>query len=153
MMKLHSINDLYAGKALINKPISVGGWVRTRRDSKAGISFIQLNDGSCLNGLQIVVPNHLPNYESEILKLTTGCSLIAHGSLIESQGQGQQYEMQAEQIEIVGWIDDPEHYPIQAKHHSFEYLREVAHLRPRTNTFAALTRVRHGIAQAIHRFF
>ncbi len=133
--------------------VRVRGWVRTRRDSKAGLSFVNLSDGSCFDAIQVVAPNTLANYDGEVLHLTSGCALIADGELVASQGKGQSFELQAERIEVVGWVDDPETYPIQPKPHSPEFLREVAHLRPRTNLFGAVSRVRHSIAQAIHRFF
>jgi asparaginyl-tRNA synthetase len=134
-------------------PVTVQGWIRTRRDSKAGLSFLHLHDGSCFDAIQVVAPAGLPNYEAEVLRLTTGCAIRVTGRLAASQGQGQALELQAEAIEVVGWVDDPETYPISAKRHSFEYLREVAHLRARTNTIGAVTRVRHCLAMAIHRFF
>jgi asparaginyl-tRNA synthetase len=133
--------------------ISVRGWVRTRRDSKAGLSFIHLHDGSCFDPIQVVAPATLPNYESEIKKLTSGCSIVARGTITPSQGQGQALELQADTVEVVGWVDDPEAYPIQPKRASFEYLREVAHLRPRTNTLGAIARVRHTLSMAVHRYF
>ena len=133
--------------------VTVRGWVRTRRDSKAGLSFIHVHDGSGFDPLQIVAANTLPNYESEIKKLTTGCAVTATGVLAASQGQGQAVELQAETVTVVGWVDDPEGYPIQPKKTSFEYLREVAHLRPRTNTLGAIARVRHCLSMAIHRYF
>lgn len=129
------------------------GWVRTRRDSKAGVSFVQLNDGTAHDSLQIVAPAELGNYQDEILHLTTGCAIRATGYLMPSGGRGQSIELRASEIEVVGWVDDPDTYPVPAKRHSFEYLREVAHLRARTNTFAALTRVRHVLARAIHHYF
>ena len=132
---------------------TVKGWVRTRRDSKAGLSFITLSDGSCFDTLQIVASAELSNYAEEVQKLTTGCSIEATGELVESQGKGQSVELRADAIRVVGWVDDPDTYPVSAKRHTFEYLREVAHLRPRTNTFAAVARVRNCLAQAIHRFF
>ena len=147
------IVDALAGRVPPGSSITLKGWVRTRRDSKAGLSFIHLHDGSCFGQMQIVAPKALPNYDSEILKLTAGCSIIVHGQLVDSQGKGQDVEVQASSIQIVGWVDDPDAYPIAAKRHSFEYLREVAHLRPRTNTFGAVARVRHCLAQAIHRYF
>lgn len=131
----------------------ITGWVRTRRDSKAGISFIQVSDGSCFDPFQVIAPSDLSNYESEVLKLTTGCAVRCRGTIVESQGKGQSFEMQASEIEVVGWIDDPDTYPLQPKRHSFEYLREVAHLRPRSNTFGAIGRVRHCLSMAVHRFF
>ena len=135
------------------RPVTLRGWVRTRRDSKAGISFVHLSDGSSFHPVQVVAPNTLPNYESEVLHLTAGCSVEATGTIVASPAKGQPFEMQASAIRVLGWVDDPDSYPIQPKPHSLEFLREVAHLRPRTNVIGALTRVRHTIAQAIHRFF
>jgi len=132
--------------------IMVMGWVRTRRDSKGGFSFIEINDGSCLNNLQVIADNKLPNYQDEILKLQTGCSLRVTGMVIPSQGKGQKVELQAEEIDVMGW-SDPEIYPLQKKRHSFEFLRTIAHLRPRTNTFGAIARIRNAVSVAIHRFF
>jgi len=131
----------------------VQGWVRTRRDSKAGLSFVQVHDGSSFNPLQVVAQDTLSNYQDEILHLTAGCSVSATGTLAESQGKGQSVEMQGESIEVVGWVDDPDTYPVAAKRHTFEYLREVPHLRVRTNTIGAVARVRNTLAQAIHRYF
>ncbi len=136
----------------LGKELEVTGWVRTRRDSKAGISFVQISDGSCFDAFQVVAPAELENYESEIQKLTTGCAVRCRGEIVESQGKGQSLEMKADAIEVVGWIEDPDTYPLQPKRHSFEYLREVAHLRPRSNTFGAVGRVRHCLAMAAHRF-
>jgi asparaginyl-tRNA synthetase len=133
--------------------VTVKGWVRTRRDSKAGLSFIHVHDGSGFDPIQAVAPATLPNYETEIKRLTSGCSVIVTGMLTASQGQGQAVEIQAESVEVVGWVDDPETYPIQPKKSSFEYLREVAHLRPRTNTLGAIARVRHSLSMAVHRYF
>jgi len=147
-----SVKDALAGKASEGSTITVKGWVRTRRDSKAGISFVQINDGSCMSNLQIVAPANLANYASEIQHLSSGCSVEADGVLVRSQGHGQAFEIQAASVRVIGMVEDPESYPIQPKAHSYEFLREVAHLRPRTNTFGAVTRVRHAIAQAIHRF-
>ena len=137
----------------LSTAVTVRGWVRTRRDSKAGISFIQLSDGSCFATIQIVVPSSVDNYASEVQRLTAGCAIEASGVLVASQGAGQSFEMQATSLRVHGMVDDPETYPIQPKAHSMEYLREVAHLRPRTNTFGAVARVRNCIAQAIHRYF
>lgn len=148
----NTIKSLLDGQVNVDENVTIQGWVRTRRDSKAGISFIQCHDGSCFAPLQIVAPNTLNNYE-EILKVTTGASIIATGKLVKSQGKGQAYEIQAESIDVVGLVDQPENYPMQPKHHSLEYLRENAHLRPRTNTIGAMTRIRHITAQAIHKFF
>src|SRR4051812_22259705 len=148
-----SIADALAGKPGEGGSVTIKGWVRTRRDSKGGFSFLSVNDGSCFDSIQVVAGNALANYQSEILHITAGCSTIVTGTLVKSQGKGQAYEIQATAVQILGWVDDPDHYPIQPKPHSMEYLREVAHLRPRTNTFGAVTRVRHTIAMAIHRFF
>ena len=129
------------------------GWVRTRRDSKAGLSFIQLSDGSCFASMQVVAPSDLSNYESDILHLTAGCSIVVEGEVVESRGKGQAIEVKASRIDVIGLVDDPDTYPISPKQHSFEYLREVAHLRPRTNTFGAVGRVRNCLAMAVHDFF
>ncbi|MFO1350074.1 MAG: asparagine--tRNA ligase [Gammaproteobacteria bacterium] len=148
-----AITDILNGRLAVGATTTVQGWVRTRRDSKAGVSFIAVHDGSCFAPLQVVAPSTLANYQSEVLHLHAGCSVIASGTLVASQGKGQSLELQAERIEVVGWVDDPDTYPVPPKHHTFEYLRSVAHLRPRTNTIGAVTRVRHCLAQAIHRFF
>jgi asparaginyl-tRNA synthetase len=147
------ISQVLAKKAPLGAPVTVRGWVRTRRDSKAGLSFIHVHDGTCFEPLQIVAPAELPNYTSEVLKLTSGCAITARGVLSESEGKGQSLELRADAIEVLGWVDDPESYPIQQKRHTFEYLREVGHLRPRTNTFGAVARVRHCLSMAIHRYF
>ena len=131
---------------------TIQGWVRTRRDSKAGLSFINLTDGSCFAPIQIVAPATLANYESEVKRLTAGCALRATGMLVASQGQGQAVELQATDIEVVGFVDDPETYPIQPKAHSLEFLREIPHLRPRTNLIGAVARMRHTAMSAIHRW-
>jgi len=148
-----SVRDILAGRAAQGAPVTVRGWVRTRRDSKAGFSFVNLSDGSCFNPVQVVAPATLPNYASEILHLTTGCAVEATGVIVPSPAKGQPFEMQASSLKVVGWVDDPDSYPIQPKAHTLEFLREVAHLRPRTNVIGAATRVRHALAQAIHRFF
>jgi asparaginyl-tRNA synthetase len=151
MVAWTSVNEALQGQP--GQQITVKGWVRTRRDSKAGLSFINLNDGSGFADLQIVAPSDLPNYEETILHLTTGCAIETSGTLVESKGKGQSVELKAEAIELVGGVDDPDTYPVAAKRHTFEYLREQAHLRVRTNTFGAVARVRHCLAQAIHRYF
>lgn len=153
MTEVFTIKQCLDGEISVNETVTVQGWVKTRRDSKAGLSFINLHDGSCFSPIQIVVPENLPNYQSEVLKLTSGCSLQARGKLIPSQGKGQFFEIQAEDITVVGWVENPDTYPIQPKRHTLEYLREVAHLRPRTNTISAVTRVRDTISWAIHNFF
>src|SRR3546814_236966 len=148
-----SVAQALAGKVAEGGEVTVRGWVRTRRDSKAGLSFVNVSDGSCFAPIQVVAPSALANYEDEVKHLTAGCSVIASGTLVPSQGQGQSFEIQAESIEVVGWVDDPETYPIQPKAHSLEFLREVAHLRPRTNLFGAVTRIRDCLAKATHRYF
>ncbi|MDG2054531.1 MAG: asparagine--tRNA ligase [Phycisphaerales bacterium] len=136
----------------VTQKVVLKGWVRTRRDSKAGFSFIHLTDGSCMDLIQVVAPSELENYEEQVKSLTTGCSIIVTGHLVQSTGKGQNVEMQASNIEVIGWVDDPDTYPASAKRHTFEYLRDFAHLRPRTNTFGAVARVRHCVSQAIHNF-
>ncbi|TNH02968.1 asparagine--tRNA ligase [Testudinibacter sp. TR-2022] len=153
MAKISSISDVLQGKIAVGEQITVRGWVRTRRDSKAGFSFLAVYDGSCFDPIQAVVSNQLENYQDEVLNLTAGCSVIVRGKVTASQGQGQAVELQADDVTVCGWVDDPETYPMAAKRHSVEYLREVAHLRPRTNLIGAVARVRHCLAQAIHRFF
>ena len=148
-----NVRAILAGAAPQDQPVTVKGWVRTRRDSKAGISFVHLSDGSSFHPLQVVAPSTLPNYTDAVLKLTAGCAIVATGTVVPSPAKGQPFEMQASAIEVIGWVDDPDTYPIQPKPHSLEFLREVAHLRPRTNVIGAATRVRHTLAQAIHRFF
>src|SRR5450432_1809824 len=148
-----SCADILAGRAPKDASVTVKGWVRTRRDSKAGISFVHVSDGSCFHPVQVVAPNTLANYTDEVLKLTAGCAVEATGTIVPSPAKGQPFEMQAIEIKVIGWVDDPDTYPIQPKPHTMEFLREVAHLRPRTNVIGAATRVRHTLAKAIHRFF
>jgi asparaginyl-tRNA synthetase len=147
--------DALTGRSPVGAAVVVKGWIRNRRDSKAGggLAFLTVHDGSCFAPIQVVARASLPNFESEVAHLTTGCSVVVTGTLAESKGKGQAVEIQAEAVEVVGWVGDPEAYPVSPKQHSFEYLREVAHLRPRTNTFGAVTRVRHCLAMAVHRFF
>ena len=152
-MAVVSVQQALSGAIASGSEVTVRGWVRTRRDSKAGLSFVNLGDGSCFAPIQVVAPSALANYESEVQRLSSGCAIVATGTLVPSQGKGQAFEIQASAIEVLGWVDDPETYPIQPKPHSLEFLREVAHLRPRTNLFGAVTRIRHCLAQAIHRFF
>jgi asparaginyl-tRNA synthetase len=153
MTENFSVKQCLEGAIPVDTQVTLRGWVKTRRDSKAGVSFISIHDGSCFSPIQIVVSENLPNYIAEILKITSGCSLIATGQLVTSQGKGQSFEVQAETITVVGWVENPDTYPIQPKRHTLEYLREVAHLRPRTNTISAITRVRNAISFAVHQFF
>ncbi|MBQ3683362.1 MAG: asparagine--tRNA ligase [Succinimonas sp.] len=152
-MKIVSVDEVLKGQVNVGDRVQVRGWVRTRRDSKAGFSFIAVYDGSCFNSLQVVAGKELPNYADGVMKLTTGSSVIAEGVIAESQGKGQQYEMQAESVSVCGLVEDPDTYPMSAKRHTPEYLREYAHLRARTNVMGAVLRVRNCLAQAIHRFF
>ena len=152
-MQTASVRQVLDGEIAPGTQVTVQGWVRTRRDSKAGFSFIHLNDGSSFGNLQLVAAKDLPNYQSDIQRLTSGASLRCNGTVVESKGRGQSLEIQAAAIEVLGLVDDPDTYPIQPKQHSYEFLRTVAHLRPRTNTFGAVTRVRHVAARAIHEFF
>ena len=152
-MSFATIVDVLSGKVAVGDEVTVRGWVRTRRDSKAGISFINVHDGSCFDPIQAVVPNNLDNYESEVLKLTTGCSVAVTGTVAESAGKGQNFEIQATGLHVYGFVEDPDTYPMSPKPHSMEYLREFAHLRPRTNITGAVMRVRNCLSQALHRFF
>src|SRR3982075_2701066 len=151
--KEFNVRGILAGQAPQDAAVTVKGWVRTRRDSKAGLSFVHLSDGSSFHPVQVVAPNPLSNYADEVLKLTAGCAVEATGTVVPSPAKGQPFEMQASAIKVIGWVEDPNPYPTQPKPHTMEFLREVAHLRPRTNVIAAATRVRHTLAQAIHRFF
>ena len=151
-MSVDPSTDVLAGMFPVDEAITAHGWIRTRRDSKAGISFLAIHDGSCFDAIQAIVPNDLNNYQSEVLKLTTGAAVKVTGKLVESPGKGQSFEIQATDVEILGLVEDPDTYPMAAKRHSIEYLREQAHLRPRTNIGGAVTRVRNCLAQAVHRF-
>ncbi|AMA65113.1 Asparagine--tRNA ligase [Candidatus Arsenophonus lipoptenae] len=152
-MNIVPIVKILQGGIAIGKEVTVRGWVRTRRDSKSGMSFLTIYDGSCFNSLQVIVNNQLDNYEQEVMNLTTGCSVEVTGIVKLSKGKGQKIELFISQVIVVGMVENPNRYPISAKHHSIEYLREVSHLRPRTNLIGAITRIRHTLAQAIHRFF
>jgi asparaginyl-tRNA synthetase len=148
-MQRSKIKDIFAREEATGD-VLVQGWVKTRRSSKA-VSFLQINDGSTLRDIQVVVDESNPAYAAAD-SLTTGCSVSVVGTLVESPGKGQQYEIQAQHLEIVG-ESDPETYPLQKKRHTPEFLREIAHLRPRTNTFGAMARVRNAVAFAIHSFY
>lgn len=152
-MSLSSTKEILSGKIAIGEKVTVAGWLRTRRDSKAGFSFLAVNDGSGFDNVQVIAPNTLNNYESEILKLTTGCSVVVDGTLKASEGKGQAYEINADKVFVTGFVEDPDTYPMSAKRHSVEYLREYAHLRPRTNLMGAVMRIRNTVAYAIHSFF
>ena len=135
----------------VGTSIAVSGWLRTRRDS-GSLSFLEINDGSCLANLQVIAEEHLANFEAEVKKLSTGCSLRVQGVLVASPAKGQAVEVRAESVTVIGWAD-PETYPLQKKRHSFEFLRSITHLRSRTNALGAVARVRSTLSFAIHRFF
>lgn len=149
-MKSDHIKTLLKDTA-VGTSVTIAGWLRTRRDS-SGFSFLEVNDGSCLANIQVIADKGLTNYESEIKKLTTGCSLVIRGELKESPAKGQRVEIVADSLEVVGWAD-PDHYPLQKKRHSFEFLREIVHLRPRTNALGGVARVRSRLSYAVHDFF
>jgi asparaginyl-tRNA synthetase len=151
-MSKSSVASILGHRIPVDAEVEVNGWVRTRRTSKGGFSFIAVHDGSCFDAVQVVAAAELDNYEREILELGTGCAVTVRGRVVESKGQ-QDREIQATSVRVVGWVDDPETYPIAKKRHTLEYLRTVAHLRPRTNTFGAIARVRHAVAQAVHDYF
>jgi asparaginyl-tRNA synthetase len=136
----------------IGRQVRLEGWVRTRRDSKSGFSFLELNDGSSQGNIQVIAESALPNYESAVKKLTTGASVIIEGEVRQSPAPGQPTEVLARSVTVTGWAP-PEGYPLQKKHHSFEFLRTIAHLRPRTNTFGAVARVRNRVSFSVHQFF
>jgi asparaginyl-tRNA synthetase len=152
-MQSTSIADLLAGRVAPGSAVRVQGWIRTRRDSKAGISFLNVHDGSCFAPVQVVAGGDLANYADEVTRLTSGCSVEVEGEVIPTPGRPQPVEIRATTVTVLGWVEDPETYPIQPKAHSMEFLRTVAHLRPRTNTFGAVARVRHTLSMAVHRFF
>ncbi len=133
--------------------VTFNGWARSRRDSKAGLSFLNVYDGSCFDAMQVIVDQALSNYTSEVLTISAGFAVEITGTLVPSEGKGQRVEVQATAVTIVGDVDDPEQYPIAKKRHTFEYLRQVAHLRPRTNAFGAISRVRSTLSSSIHRYF
>ncbi|CAN5418515.1 asparagine--tRNA ligase [soil metagenome] len=136
----------------IGKSIRLCGWVRTRRDSKGGFSFLEINDGTTLKNVQVLAEAKLPNYESEILQIGIGSSVEIHGEVVASPGKGQATEIKADSVKVFGYAD-PATYPLQKKGTSMEFLRSIAHLRPRTNTFGAVARVRNEICKSIHNFF
>ena len=147
------VRDFLNNDALVDSAIVLNGWVRSKRDSKGGFSFLDIHDGSCFSGIQVIVDKDVDNYESEVLHLSTGCSVSITGKLIKSEGKGQSVEVQADTVTVIGMVDEPEHYPVAKKRHSFEFLRTVSHLRPRTNVFGAITRIRSKTALAIHQYF
>jgi len=152
-MQVESVDSLLKSSGREGNEARVQGWIRTRRDSKAGLSFLAVHDGSSFDPIQVVVESGIHNYQSEILRLTTGCAVDILGTIKPSEGKGQAIELLASEVHVVGWVEDPDTYPMSPKRHTMEHLREHAHLRPRTNVSGAVARVRNCIAQAIHRFF
>src|SRR5438067_13474587 len=150
-MEIITVSDSRKPEA-VGKQVRLRGWVRTRRDSKGGFSFIELNDGSCQGNLQVVAPGELANYETVVKHLHTGASVAIDGAVKASPAKGQATEVLASRVERLGDAD-AEHYPLQKKGHTFEFLRTIAHLRPRTNTFGAIARLRHRVSMSIHQFF
>lgn len=149
---VHTGFEILGEQTSIGQRVILKGWIRSLRTSRAGIAFLHISDGSCLQPVQAIVDENVPNY-SEILTLSTGTAVSISGEVVESLGKGQDREIRADKVEIVGTIEHPESYPVAKKKHSFEYLRTVAHLRPRTNTFGAIARLRHNLAMAVHEFF
>jgi len=152
MDMVSSISDIYKDNIKINSVITVCGWIRSRRISKSGFSFITVYDGSYFDSIQVIAYSFLSNYNTEILHLTIGCSVILTGVLILSIGNKQKYEIKATKIKILGWVKNPDTYPISAKKHSLEYLREVAHLRSRTNLIGVIVRIRNSVLQSLYNF-
>ena len=148
----HTVQSILGNAVEIGAAVRVRGWVKSRRSSKGGFSFIAVDDGSCFDDLQVIADDTLNNY-AEVAELGVGCAVDIAGEVAESPGKGQAREVRATSVAVVGGVADPESYPIAKKRHTFEHLRTVAHLRPRTNTFGAIARVRNGIAQAVHRYF
>ncbi len=146
---IQSVREILALESA-GKVVTLRGWVRTARHSK-GVSFLEVSDGSCFAGLQVVAAPGLENFEAEVRHIQTGCAVSVTGELVDSPGKGQRFELQAQCVEVVGAV--AEDYPLQKKRHSFEFLRTLAHLRPRTNTLGAVLRVRNAAAMAIHEFF
>ncbi|UPT14709.1 asparagine--tRNA ligase [Buchnera aphidicola] len=151
-MNTVSISKIYKNDTMLNDAISICGWVKSRRSSKSGFSFITVYDGSCFHSIQVIANNTLYNYDKEIIRLTIGCSILIKGNLVLSPGRKQEYEIKATEVQVLGWIENPDTYPISSKKHSLEYLREVAHLRGRTNLIGVIVRIRNYVFQLLHQF-
>ncbi|WP_343128428.1 asparagine--tRNA ligase [Buchnera aphidicola (Kurisakia onigurumii)] len=151
-MILVSISDIHNNCIKINSQIKINGWIKSKRDSKIGLSFIHVSDGSHIFDLQVIAKKNLKNYFSEILKLSTGCSICINGKLIFSTGKKQKYELLADKIKIFGWIKNNNTYPISPKKHTLEYLRDVSHLRSRTNIISSISRIRNSVLHSMHNF-
>ncbi|WP_343192442.1 asparagine--tRNA ligase [Buchnera aphidicola (Taiwanaphis decaspermi)] len=148
-----TIANIFNKQIKLNTNIKISGWVRTKRDSKLGFSFIVIYDGSCLKTLQIIANKKIKNYKKEILLLTTGCSIQVKGVLVYYKENKQLYEIKAKHIKILGWVNNPCSYPMSAKHHTLEHLRNFSHLRPRTNFIGAISRIRNILFYYIHKYF
>ncbi|WP_343182383.1 asparagine--tRNA ligase [Buchnera aphidicola] len=151
-MKLLLIKEVYENNLFVNQTIKIFGWVRNRRHSKAGISFIDIYDGSCINTIQVLIRKNILNYDTEVLKLSIGCSICVIGKLIYSLGKKQRYEIQVKKINVFGWVDQPEYYPISSKKCTNKYLRKIPHLKSRTNLISVITRLRNEIFYAMHDY-
>ena len=151
-MSKASVKAIVNHEFSVDDTVTVNGWIRSVRVSKGGFSFLSVDDGSCFDNIQIVADQSLENYE-QITQFSVGCAVSIQGQIQESQGRGQDYEIQATDVDLIGGVTDPETYPIAKKRHSFEFLRTVAHLRPRTNTFGAMARLRHVTSTAVHQYF
>ncbi|CAL4321814.1 asparagine--tRNA ligase [Buchnera aphidicola] len=153
-MRIVSIHNVYTNENLINKEVKIFGWIRNRRHSKSGVSFIDIYDGSCLQIIQCIVKkNIISNYNSEILKISIGCSVCVIGKVISTLDKYQKYELQTNTIKVIGWVEKAHQYPISSKKHTYEYLRSVPHLRSRTHIIGVITRIRNNLFHAIHKFF
>ncbi|MDQ1237670.1 MAG: 30S ribosomal protein S6 [Wigglesworthia glossinidia] len=149
-MELVTISDIFNKKTSTSKVVEIKAWVKNKRDSKIGISFIDIYDGSCFKHIQVIANNKLKNYTKDILKLNSGCSIYVRGTI--QQSTNSQFEIYAQSLQIIGNVFNPETYPISPKPHTLEYLRNFTHLRPRTNIIGAITRIRHFVSQEIHKF-
>ncbi|CAL4321679.1 Asparagine--tRNA ligase [Buchnera aphidicola (Pterocallis alni)] len=147
-----SVNDIYKNYVAINKKVLIFGWVRNRRHSNSGISFIDVYDGSSVHTIQCIINNTIVNYDSEVLKLTSGCAISVQGVLVYAFRSIQKYEIKVIKIKIIGWVDSPQNYPVSAKKHTYQFLREIPHLRPRTNYIGVVTRIRNHVFHALHTF-
>lgn len=151
-MTVYSVKQLLLEQIAVGSQVCVRGWVRTRRDSKAGLSFVSVSDGSCADTIQAVVESKLENYETEVLKLTKDCAVIISGKLVASEGGSQKVEILTDKVEVTGFVENPDTYPVSPKRHTVEYLREHAHLRVRTNLISSVARVRNSVSMAIHEY-
>ncbi|VAX76605.1 asparagine--tRNA ligase [Buchnera aphidicola] len=151
-MKIMSILEIYSTNNCLHKLVVISGWIRSKRVSKIGISFLTVYDGSSIHSIQVIACKSLLNYFTEVLKLTTGCSVIVTGYLQLSRGLLQVYEIKSCNIQVIGWVNHPELYPMSAKRHTVEYIRNFCHLRPRTNLIGVVTRIRNMVFQALNKF-